>query len=202
MKEHVAASTQNQALSSLLFLYEHVLERPLDRIRVVVCADRTRRLPVVLMIEEVQRVVMHLSGDKWLIATLLYGGGLRLLEALRLRVKDLEFEGGEITVRQGKGDKDRVTILPQAVIPPLQNVSAPRSCARPTGLGRRLRSRRTSLRPSQEIPQSGSRVGLAVRVSAGPSLARPNDRRPRPPSSRRIHHAKGGNCRRTQVGTD
>lgn len=121
VKEHVAASTQNQALSSLLFLYQHVLGQPLDRIEGVVRAHRTRRLPVVLTVDEVQRVMAHLSGDKWLIATLLYGGGLRLLEALRLRVKDLEFERGEITVRQGKGDKDRVTILPKVVIPPLQN---------------------------------------------------------------------------------
>lgn len=117
---HVAASTQNQALSALLFLYEHVLEQPLDRIKGVVRARRPKRLPVVLTVDEVSRVMAHLSGDKWLIAMLLYGGGLRLLEALRLRVKDLDFERGEITVREGKGDKDRVTMLPQAVIRPLQ----------------------------------------------------------------------------------
>ncbi len=120
VKEHVAASTQNQALSAILFLYEHVLEQPLDRIQGVVRARRPKRLPVVLTVDEVSRVIAHLSGDKWLIAMLLYGGGLRLLEALRLRVKDLDFERGEITVREGKGDKDRVTMLPQAVIWPLQ----------------------------------------------------------------------------------
>jgi len=120
VKEHVAASTQNQALSAILFLYEHVLEQPLDRIKGVVRARRPKRLPVVLTVDEVSRVMAHLSGDKWLIAMLLYGGGLRLLEALRLRVKDLDFERGEITVREGKGDKDRVTMLPQAVSPPLQ----------------------------------------------------------------------------------
>ena len=120
VKEHVAASTQNQALASLLFLYKHVLEQPLDRIDGVVRANRSRRLPVVLTVEEVQRVMAHLSGDKWLIATLLYGGGLRLLEALRLRVKDLEFERGEITVRQGKGDKDRITMLLGNIIEPLR----------------------------------------------------------------------------------
>lgn len=120
VKEHVAASTQNQALSAILFLYEHVLEQPLDRIEGVVRARRPKRLPVVLTVDEVSRVTGHLSGDKWLIAMLLYGGGLRLLEALRLRVKDLDFERGEITVREGKGDKDRVTMLPQAVIPALQ----------------------------------------------------------------------------------
>ena len=124
VKEQVAASTQNQALSALLFLYEHVLEQPLDRIEGVVRARRPKRLPVVLTVDEVSRVMAHLSGDKWLIVMLLYGGGLRLLEALRLRVKDLDFERSEITVREGKGDKDRVTMLPQAVIRSLQQLSS------------------------------------------------------------------------------
>lgn len=120
VQEHVAASTQNQALSAVLFLYEHALEQPLDRIEGVVRARRPKRLPVVLTVDEVSRVMSHLAGDKWLIAMLLYGGGLRLLEALRLRIKDLDFERGEITVREGKGAKDRVTMLPQAIIRPLQ----------------------------------------------------------------------------------
>jgi len=97
-----------------------VLEKPLDRIEGVVRARSPKRLPVVLTVDEVSRVMLHLSGDKWLIAMLLYGGGLRLLEVLRLRVKDLDFERGEITVREGKGDKDRVTTMPLAVIRPLQ----------------------------------------------------------------------------------
>ena len=118
--EHVAASTQNQALSAILFLYEHVLEQPLDRIEGVVRARRPKRLPVVLTVDEVSRVMSYLTGDKWLVAMLLYGGGLRLLEALRLRVKDLDFERGEITVREGKGDKDRVTTMPRAVVRSLQ----------------------------------------------------------------------------------
>ena len=120
VEEHVAASTQNQALSAILFLYEHVLDEPLDRIEGVIRARRPKRLPVVLTVDEVSRVMSHLTGDKWLVAMLLYGGGLRLLEALRLRVKDLDFERTEITVREGKGDKDRVTTMPRAVIPPLQ----------------------------------------------------------------------------------
>jgi len=120
VQEHVAASTQNQALSAILFLYEHVLKQPLDRIEGVVRARRPKRLPVVLTVDEVSRVLAHLRGDKWLIAMLLYGAGLRLLEALRLRVKDLDSERREITVREGKGDKDRLTMLPQAVIGPLQ----------------------------------------------------------------------------------
>ena len=121
VKEHVAASTQNQALSAILFLYEHVLRQPLDRIEGVVRARRPKRLSVVLTTDEVSRVMAHFTDDKWLIATLLYGGGLRLLEALRLRVKDLDFGRGEITVREGKGDKDRVTMLPQVVIRPLHD---------------------------------------------------------------------------------
>jgi len=120
VKEHVAASTQNQALSALLFLYEHVLEQPLDRLEGVERARRSRRLPVVLTVDEVTCVLNGMRGDRWLVAMLLYGGGLRLLEGLRLRVKDLDFERREITVREGKGDKDRVTMLPQAVIPALQ----------------------------------------------------------------------------------
>ena len=120
VKEHVAASTQNQALSALLLLYEHVLKQPLDRIEGVVRARRPKRLPVVLTVDEVSRVILHLTGDKWLIAMLLYGGGLRLLEVLRMRVKDLDFERGEITVREGKGDKDRVTTMPRSVAHHLQ----------------------------------------------------------------------------------
>ncbi len=103
VKEHVAASTQNQALSAILFLYERVLQQPLDRIDGVVRARRPKRLPVVLTVDEVSRVMTRLVADKWLVAMLLFGGGLRLLEALRLRVKDSGFERAEITVREGKG---------------------------------------------------------------------------------------------------
>jgi len=120
VNEHVAASTQNQALSAILFLYEHVLKQPLDRIEGVVRAPHPKRLPVVLTVDEVSHVMSHLAGDKWLIAMLLYGGGLRLLEALRMRVKDSDFERGEITLREGKGDKDRVTTMPRAVVKHLQ----------------------------------------------------------------------------------
>jgi integron integrase len=117
---NVAASTQNQALASLLFLYERVLERPLDRIEGVVRARRPRRLPVVLSREEVGVVLGELEGDRWLVCGLLYGGGLRVLEGLRVRVKDLDFARGETFVRDGKGGKDRVTVLPAALYEPLQ----------------------------------------------------------------------------------
>jgi len=111
----VSASTQNQAFSALLFLYQKVLEVDPGRIAGVVRAVRPKRLPVVLTREEVRRVIEQLDGTFALIARLLYGSGLRLLECLRLRVKDIDFGRGEITVRQGKGDKDRRTMLPTTV---------------------------------------------------------------------------------------
>ena len=115
----MAASTQNQALSALLFLYRHVLERPFPEMPTLVRARRPARLPVVLTREEVRRVLAHLGGDARLVATLLYGSGLRLLEALRLRVKDVDLSRNEILVRDGKGQKDRVTMLPAALKPDL-----------------------------------------------------------------------------------
>jgi integron integrase len=116
----VSASTQNQALSALLFLYGHVLGRPLDRLGGVIRANRPRRLPVVLTPEEVQRVVARLDGAYRLIAMLQYGAGLRLLECLRLRVQDLDGGNNVIVVRHGKGGKDRRTMFPEAVKPELR----------------------------------------------------------------------------------
>jgi len=111
----VAAGTQNQALAALLFLYRYVLGRPLAIGRDVVRAKRPRRLPVVMTPEEVWRVIGVLSGPSRLAALLMYGSGLRLMECLTLRVKDLDFGAREITVRSGKGDKDRRTMLPESV---------------------------------------------------------------------------------------
>jgi integron integrase len=115
LAENVSASTQNQALSGLLFLYRHVLSRELGDLGEVVRARRPRRLPVVLTREEVRSVLSRLEGATWVIAHLLYGSGLRLLECLSLRVKDVDFESSQITVREGKGSQDRVTMLPQVV---------------------------------------------------------------------------------------
>jgi integron integrase len=114
----VAASTQNQALCALLFLYDAVLDRPLDEL-CVVRANRPVRLPVVLTKDEARRVVDGVEGVNRLIAQLLYGSGLRILESLRVRVKDLDFARNEVTVRSGKGDKDRRTMLPEAAKPGL-----------------------------------------------------------------------------------
>ncbi len=116
----VAASTQNLAKSSILFLYREVLEIKLPWLDNVTQAKAPKRLPVVLTVSEVQAVLSRLTGTHALIASLLYGGGMRLMEAVRLRVKDVEFTRGEIIVREGKGFKDRVTMLPQAVIAALE----------------------------------------------------------------------------------
>jgi integron integrase len=115
----VSASTQNQALSALLFLYRELLERDLD-LEGVVRARAKKRLPVVLTEAEVRAVRQTLEGDPALVVGLLYGSGLRLMEALRLRVQDLDFERRELTVRDGKGGKDRRTLLPQSQCEPLK----------------------------------------------------------------------------------
>jgi integron integrase len=115
----VTASTQNQALSALLFVYRDVLGRELHGLDAV-RAKPSIRLPVVLSREEVSTVLRHLHGSPWLMMSLMYGAGLRLLECARLRVKDLDFDRGEITVRDGKGRKDRVSLLPAKLAPPLR----------------------------------------------------------------------------------
>lgn len=111
----VSAPTQNQALQALLFLYRHVLDIELPWLDGITRATHDRKLPVVLTRAEVRALLAQLQGTQWLIASLLYGSGLRLIEALRLRVKDLALERGELIVRAGKGSKDRVTMLPAAL---------------------------------------------------------------------------------------
>lgn len=116
----VSASTQNQAKSALLFLYREVLDIQLAWLENITQAKAPKRLPVVLTVSEVQSLLAHLKGTHLLIASLLYGGGMRLMEAVRLRVKDVEFSRREILVREGKGFKDRVTMLPEAVVASLK----------------------------------------------------------------------------------
>ncbi len=111
----VASSTQNQALSALLFLYRDVLEQDLPWLDGIVRARRPERLPVVLTCDEVRALLTRLDGPTRLMAYLMYGGGLRLLECCRLRVQDIDFGASQIVVRAGKGDKDRVTMLPATV---------------------------------------------------------------------------------------
>lgn len=117
----VAASTQNQALAALLFLYREVLRIDLPWMDEIRRAKKPRRLPVVLTRSEVQALLAELEGTRWLLASLLYGTGMRLMEGMRLRVKDLDFERREISVRQGKGGKDRHTMLPARLVEPLHH---------------------------------------------------------------------------------
>ncbi|WP_310385946.1 integron integrase [Roseateles sp.] len=120
-ERNVAASTQNQAKSALLFLYSKVLRVELPWLGEVITAHASRHLPVVLTPTEVRSLFAELNGVNWLVASLLYGTGMRVLEGLRLRVKDIEFERREVVIREGKGNKDRVSVLPENLIPPLRD---------------------------------------------------------------------------------
>jgi len=120
VNDKVSASTQNQALNALLFLYKDVLHTPLDHLANVTRANRTIRIPIVFTPTEVKTILSHLKGTTFLVSNLLYGSGLRLLEALRLRIKDLDFQSHSIIVREGKGNKDRRTVLPVSIIPRLK----------------------------------------------------------------------------------
>jgi integrase len=120
VERHVAASTQNVALSALLFLYRQVLSIDLPYIDSIERANRPVRLPVVLTRTEVKAILAHFSGVNHLTASLLYGSGMRLTEGLSLRVKDVDFEYRQITIRDGKGSVDRITMLPTSIIVPLK----------------------------------------------------------------------------------
>ncbi len=120
VERHVSASTQSQALAAILFLYRDVLGEEVPWLTELVRAPRRERVPVVLTREEIRRLLAEMSGTAQLVARLLYGTGMRLLEGLRLRVKDLDFETGEVVVRAGKGNKDRATTLPRVLSVGLQ----------------------------------------------------------------------------------
>ena len=120
VKRGVAAGTQNQALSALLFLYKEVLGRELAWLDGLERAKRPPRLPVVLTRAEVERLLAQLTGARWLLASLMYGSGLRVMECLRLRVKDVDLDYRQILVRDGKGEKDRVTMLPEKLVEPMR----------------------------------------------------------------------------------
>ncbi len=119
-ERNVSASTQNQAKAALLFLYKEVLAVELPWLAKITSAKRSERLPVVLTATEVRALLLELNGTMWLLASLLYGTGMRVLEGVRLRVKDVEFARREIIVREGKGNKDRVTVLPENLMLPLK----------------------------------------------------------------------------------
>jgi integron integrase len=121
VRQKVSASTQNQALAALLFLYRHVIGHELGDLGEVIRARKPVRLPVVMTREEVKAVLANLTGAKWLMASIMYGAGLRLMECLRLRVQDLDCSRNEILVRDGKGAKDRITMLSESLKGPLQD---------------------------------------------------------------------------------
>lgn len=120
VKEHVSASTQNQCLCAIVFLYKHVLHIDPGEFAEIVWAKKPKKLPVVFTEEEARKVLAGLKGRDWLMAVLLYGSGLRLMECVRLRVKDIDFDYKQIIVNNGKGDKDRVTMLPGVATEPLK----------------------------------------------------------------------------------
>ncbi len=120
VNEQVSASTQNQALNAILFLYHQVFQLKIGLLQDIVRAKRTTRLPVVFSKEEIKNILRQLPGTSGLICSLLYGSGMRLLECLQLRVKDIDFMRKQIIVREGKGEKDRITPLPVSLIPQLE----------------------------------------------------------------------------------
>ena len=125
---HVAASTQNQALNALNFLYTKVLKRPFGELENVVRANKPQRLPVVLSRDEVARLLGELPGPYWSMGSLMYGSGLRLMECLRLQVKDIDLDYMTITVRAGKVNKDRTTIPPDTLAAHISHRSTMPDC--------------------------------------------------------------------------
>ncbi len=115
VKDKVAASTQNQALCAIIFLYKEVLKKKVGELEEMVWSSKPKKLPVVFSKDEVRAVLKNLNGIDWIVINILYGAGLRLIECLRLRVQDIDFSLNQIIVRNGKGDKDRITILPEIV---------------------------------------------------------------------------------------
>jgi integron integrase len=160
----VAASTQNQALSALLFLYREVLAMPLPWLDQLERVRRPARVPTVLTREETLRLLAQMQGTKWLMASLLYGAGLRLRECLKLRVKDLDFGYHQIVVRDGKGAKDRVTMLPESLEGPLkaQLVRVRALHERDIAMGQGQVELPDAL--ARKYPRAPYEVGLEVRV--------------------------------------
>jgi integrase len=169
---HVAASTQNQALSSLLFLYREVLQQDIGTATVLPRARMPARVPVVLTPSEVRRVLEQLHGVLQIVATLLYGSGLRLQECLELRVKDVDFERREITVRRGKGQKDRRVMLPDAVRESLErhlaDVRRPHHADLAAGFGRVVLPDALE----RKYPHGRHGLGVAVCLPGGSHLPR------------------------------
>lgn len=196
-KDQVSASTQNQALSALLFLYREVLSIDLPWMENVVRAKQSRKLPVVLSKSQTVLLLSKMSGRDWLAASLLYGAGLRLMEAMRLRVKDLNFERNEITVRDGKGGKDRKTVLPFSLKPHLQRQVEQARALHAKDLAEGYGAVSLPVRVGPQIPACGNRFRLAIRV---PRLA-PRHRSVRWPREASPHRRKSPATCRPQCRT-
>jgi len=198
---NVAASTQNQALNALVFLYRKVLGRELAHDMSIRHAKRPERLPSVFERDEVRRILSHMTGQNGLIARLLYGTGMRLLECLRLRVQDILLERRTIAVRSGKGDKDRMTVLPAELIPALKQqirlVEATHRSDLADGYGEVY----LPYALDEEVSQRQSRAGLAISLLRLQDRNRPPHRQDAPSSPGRlggqqgaqVGHAPGGN---------
>jgi integrase len=187
VQKDVSASTQTQALSALLFLYRHVLGRQVGDLGDIIRARKPKPLPIVMTRDEAKAVLGRLRGDKWIKGNLLYGAGLRLMECLRLRVQDVDFAAGQILVRDGKGHKDRVTLLPDVVKRKTTSHTSPIWYAmrtiRVSGGCRLLSTGSRSNRPFQRIDamEPRKKVALATQQIAFP----PNPTLQRTPRRRR-----------------
>jgi integrase len=177
VQKHVAASTQNQAFAALLFLYQQVLERKLDFIDNVQRVSRPAKLPVVFTPAEARAVLAHLKGDYRLMAELLYGSGLRLMECLRLRVKDIDFGYNRITVRDGKGLRERVALLPRQIQRSLRAHLERIKELHQQDLGGGGGKSLFAIRAETEISQRRKGLDLAICVPGGKTIARPAFRR-------------------------
>ncbi len=192
VNEQVSASTQNQALSAVLFLYRNVLGRQVGELGGVIRARRERHLPVVLTRDEVKAVLAELDGDAWLMASLMYGAGLRLTECLRLRVQDIDFSRAEITVRDGKGGKDRVTMLPAYAQGATSDASADgQADPRARSSGRLGQACDCPTALERKYPSAAGRLALAVGLPAGKAMEERHDRRAGPPSRPRDDRPAG-----------
>ncbi len=180
VNKRVAASTQNQAFSALLFLYHHVLDRKLSFIDDIQRVTRPPKLPVVFTPAETRSVLKKMNGEHQLMAELLYGAGLRLMECVRLRVKDVDFGYGQITVRDGKGLRQRRTLLPQRLRRRLRVTSGPCTGVARAGSRRRRRPRLSPLCLGTQISQRQPRVAMAVCFPGQQTFHRPALRRAPP----------------------
>jgi integron integrase len=178
----VAPSTQNQALAALLFLYREVLAKELPWMDAMVRAKRPAHVPVVLTGNQVRALLAQLDGTRWLAASLLYATGMRLLEGLRLRVKDVDFERREITVRDGKGGRDRRTMLSERLIEPLRSRLARVKLVHERDLAEGFGEVYLPFALARKYPDAGPQLALAIRVSLRQPLDRPARRCHSPPS--------------------